>query len=230
MALRMGEVDTIISPSLYLARAYVRAGIPVSKMRAIWYGIDVERLSKVVKTRRNGKVRFTFIGYFGAHKGIWPLLEAAAQLGQRDDYLLAMVGAGDLVEPAQAFVRERHLDRSVAFLGKVDNRRIEEVFSNTDVFVLPSIWPENQPVTITEAMATHTAVVASDIGGIPEMVSHGVTGYLVPPNSAGDIAARMADLIGNPERARLLGDAGFDKIRDDTMEHQVAKILAVYNE
>jgi glycosyltransferase involved in cell wall biosynthesis len=230
MAWRLREVDAVISPSTYLGRAYVRAGLPVSKIREIWYGIDVERLSKVVKTPSIGKVRFTFIGYFGAHKGIWPLLEAASQLGQREDYSLAMVGTGDLVETAQAFVRDRGLERSVALLGKVEHRRIGEVFSNTDVFVLPSIWPENQPVTIGEAMATRTAVVASDIGGIPEMVSDGVTGYLVPPNSVGDLAARMVDLIDNPERAVLLGKAGFDRIRDDTVEHQVAKILAVYDE
>lgn len=224
------EVDAFISPSLYLARQYVRAGVPVGRMWPIWNGVDVGQFSAVRKTPAQGKTRFTFAGHFGHHKGIPVLLDAVAQLGHRDDYQVNMVGSGDLLEPSRAFVEERQLGSIVRFRGKIENSRMRDVLAETDVFVLPSVWPENQPVTLTEAMATSTAIIASDMGGVPEMVTHGVSGYLFKSGSVEELAARMSDMIGQPERARAFGEAGFERIRHKTYENQVERILEVYRD
>lgn len=228
LKLQLSDVDVFISPSLYLAQAYVRAGIPVEKMKVIWNGIDLARFSSVTKTPRRGQIRYTFIGHFGSHKGIGVILDAL-QLGQFSDRIaLNLVGGGELTTHLRARVRALGLGSIVKFWGTVNNSQIEEVFQETDVLILPSIWPENQPVSITEAMATGTPVIASAIGGIPELVVHGYNGYLFHPGSAADLAEKMWEFIANPDRINLLGENGLKAISDKSFERQLDKICTVY--
>ena len=228
LKLQMEEVDTFISPSLYLAKTYVRAGIPVGKIKVIWYGIDVARFSRVTKKDRSGRVRFTFIGYFGPHKGIDVLLDALALIPFRDRLEVNFVGEGHLKGDITQRVKALGLGQEVKFWGKIDNTRIEQVLRETDVQVLPSIWPENQPVTITEAMASRTPVIASAIGGIPELVRDGYNGYTFEPCSASDLATKMSEFIVHPERIEPFGENGFRMIEDKTFERQVDEICNVY--
>jgi len=228
LSLQMSEVDAFISPSLYLAETYVRAGIPVGKMNVIWNGVDVNRFSRVVKKPRTGKVRFTFLGHFGSHKGLDIIIDALSLLCCHDRFSLNLAGSGELADHIRQRVEGLRLGGAVKFWGKVDNTRIAEVFSETDVQILPSIWPENQPVSITEAMATRTPVIASAIGGIPELVLNGYNGYLFQPGCAADLAAKMSEFILHPDRIDLFGENGFELIRDKSFERQVDEICRVY--
>ncbi len=190
MAYRLGQVDAFISPSRFLAASYLKAGIPLRKMRVIWNGVDVDRLARVAKSPSD-TVRFTFIGYLGEHKGIGSLLEAISHLKDPHSYRVNIVGVGHQREALEHGLKDKKFASSVHFWGRVDNRLIESVFRETDVMILPSVYPENQPVSITEAMATQTPVIASKIGGIPELIEDGVTGYLYPPGDAAELAERM---------------------------------------
>jgi glycosyltransferase involved in cell wall biosynthesis len=229
IGLLFDEVDCLVSPSLYLAEQYVRAGFAVGKMRVIWNGIDLERFSRVPKTPRRGPVRFTYIGYMGAHKGVGTIIEALPLLGASGQFHVNFVGAGDLTESLNRRAQELGYGSSVSFLGKVPNERIEDVFANTDVQLLPSIWPENQPVSVTEAMATGTPVIASRAGGAAELVADGLTGYLFDPGNPRDLAAKMALFLTNPERIATLGACGFQRIAENSFDRQVAKLLRLYN-
>jgi glycosyltransferase involved in cell wall biosynthesis len=229
LSLQLDAVDAFISPSLYLAETYVRAGLPVSKINRIWYGIDVERFSKVVKTPRPGKVRFTYIGYFGLHKGIHVLIEALRLIRLREALVLNLVGSVEFQPEIRERVESLGLSANVKFWGKVDHTHIESVLRETDVLILPSIWPENQPVTITEAMASKTAVIASDTGGIPELVINEETGYLFRPGSAVDLAERMLQFVAHPELIQTLGANGFERIKNVTYDRQVERIARIYN-
>lgn len=227
LMLQLSDVDVFISPSLYLAETYVRAGIPIDRVKVIWYGIDVAKYSGIIKKQRSGKVRFTFIGRFGLHKGINVILDALDLIQFRDRVEVNLVGTGELNTHLQERVEKSGL-HAVRFWGMVGNERIEEVFRETDVLILPSIWPENQPVTITEAMASRTPVIASAIGGIPELVTDGYNGYLFRPGSAEELAEKMSEFVICPERIERFGENGFQKIKDNTFEHQVDRICRVY--
>ena len=226
--LQLQEVDAFISPSLYLAQAYISAGIPIGKMNVIWNGVDVARFTRVVKKPREGKVRFTFIGYFGFHKGINVFLDALSLIRTPDRVSVNLVGAGEQTDSLRDKIATLGLSRVVRFWGKVDNSRIEEVFAETDVQVLPSLWPENQPVSITEAMATRTAVIASAIGGIPELVMDGYSGYLFTPGNAAQLAEKMVEFISHPERIELFGQRGFERIADKSFGEQLERVCELY--
>ena len=93
------------------------------------------------------------------------------------------------------------LNDSVRFWGKIKD--ITDAYAQTDVLILPSIWPENQPVTITEAMAAKIPVIASNSGGIPELVDDEKTGLLFEAGNAQDLARKMLNIIQNPEKIEL---------------------------
>lgn len=230
MALQFAEVDAFISPSQFLADTYVRAGIPRHKMHIISYGLDVNRFSRIVKTPANGLVRFSLISYLGEHKGVQTLLDAVTLLKERGSFRVNIVGDGHLRTVLERHVQERGLSGLVKFWGKVQHSEMESVFRETDVQILASIWPENQPVTITEAMACHTPVIATRLGGNPELVRDGQTGYLVEPGSPGDLARAMCRFLDAPESISALGEQGFRCMRENTLSKQVKRIVDLYDQ
>jgi glycosyltransferase involved in cell wall biosynthesis len=140
------------------------------------------------------------------------------------------VGDGHLRPALERQVQERGLSGLVRFWGKVKHSEIEAVFRETDVLILPSIWPENQPVSITEAMACRTPVIATRLGGNPELVRDGNTGYLVEPRSPADLARAMSRFLDAPESISALGERGFRSIGGNTFSNQVKLIVDLYEQ
>jgi glycosyltransferase involved in cell wall biosynthesis len=232
IALQFRVLDRLICPSAYLAAAYVESGmVPAARAVVVHNGADVERLSGISREPSEGPVRFAYIGYVGPHKGVATLLEAFARVcGTGRPATLSIVGEGEQREELQRMAADFGIAGRVCFTGKVDNRDIESIYAKTDVLVIPSIWPENQPVTIMEAMATRTAVIAARIGGIPEFVEDRKTGLLFDPGSAADLALRMQELIDSPAARQVYAAAAWQSIREETYERQAARVLAIYDE
>ncbi len=228
--LQLRQVDRFISPSAYLADAYSQAGFDRARTRVIWNGVDVRRFSQISKVRRNGRVRFTFLGHLGQHKGVSLIPDAISQLRDRTKVQVQVYGDGPMRGYLEQSARALGLKDSLELNGKLENSRIHEVLARTDVLLLPSVWPENQPVSITEAMAASIPVIASRIGGIPELVVDGMTGRLVEPGSATDLASAMGSFIEDHEHVQKWGAAAFERIRNHTFDAQVKEILKVYDE
>jgi glycosyltransferase involved in cell wall biosynthesis len=88
-------------------------------------------------------------------------------------------------------------------MGRFENGRVAEVMSGIDVLIVPSIWPENAPLVIQEAFMARVPVIASRVGGIPELVRHGENGLLVETGNPADLQAKMEYLIENPHLLQL---------------------------
>lgn len=221
------DIDEFISPSQYLAKNYIFTGILEGKINVVWNGIDVQKFSNISKTPDDKRIRFTYIGYFGKHKGIDVLINALPYLNNPNSFSINLVGKGELMEGIIDKVREMGLDGIVSFWGKIDD--IRDAYRNTDVFILPSIWPENQPVTITEAMASKIPVIASNLGGVPELIEDEKTGYLFEAGDSRDLAQKMSEFILHPEKIKTYGEAAYNKIVNNTLENQIKKIIDIYN-
>jgi len=143
---------------------------------------------------------------------------------------LLVVGTGEDAEWFQTFCHERGLDARVTFVGHVENRRIATIYQQIDVLVVPSVWPENSPVTITEAMASGIPVIASDVGGISELVEDGATGYLIPLRDSLAIAERIGRFLARPELLKTMGEKALAKIQTYPMQQQVERIVDVYRQ
>ncbi len=144
-----------------------------------------------------------------------------------DAYLL-IVGEGSRRDALEAQARGLRIAHRVVFTGRRDD--VPAVTAALDVAVLPS-YREAQGLTILEAMALSRPVVASDVGGIPEMVEDGVTGLLVPPHDAEALTAAIVRLLTDHPYADILGRAGHDMVHDRfCIELMVGAVQSIYDE
>jgi alpha-maltose-1-phosphate synthase len=179
-----------------------------------------------------------FVGRITRQKGLTHLLDAASALDPRAQLVLA-AGAADTDELAREI--ETKVDRLRAGRGNVvwiekmlERSEVIQLLSHAAVFVCPSIY-EPLGIVNLEAMACGAAVVASDVGGIPEVVVDGETGLLVhydsadPDGFAAGLAERLNELLADPERARTMGEAGRRRAVEEFSWARIAEqTLALY--
>ena len=153
----------------------------------------------------------------------WPLVLRSVP----DAYLL-IVGEGSRRGALEAQARELRIAHRVVFTGRRDD--VPAVTAALDVAVLPS-YREAQGLSILEAMALSRPVVASNVGGIPEMITDGVTGLLVPPHEPAALAAGIVRLLVDHPLADTLGRAGHDLVHDRfCIQLMVNAVEAIYDE
>jgi len=155
----------------------------------------------------------------------WPMVAEAVP-----DAWLALVGEGSVEGALRAQVAAMPADAAsrVIFAGRRED--VSAVTAELSVAVLPSLR-EAQGISLLEAMARRVPVVASAVGGIPEVVTDGVDGLLVPPASPSELADALVRLARSPALRARLGEAGFETVRERfSIEAQVRRIEAVYDE
>ena len=169
------------------------------------------------------------VGAYTEEKGLRDLVEAAEAI-DREDLLLVTVGhEGDLRWwLLDRFGEISHSTRSFWQLAPVALRRWHVA---ADLLVHPS-WREGRPTVIYEAMAAKTPVLATNVGGIPEMVVDGETGVLVPSHDAERLAETLDSLLDDPERLREMGAAGHQRLLDQgwTWQRHAERLNEVHRE
>ncbi|HYN21250.1 MAG TPA: glycosyltransferase family 4 protein, partial [Thermoanaerobaculia bacterium] len=145
-----------------------------------------------------------FVGRLRIRKGLEILLEALRQVRERfPEVRLVIAGDGE----HRKVLEKLALGPSVRFLGRCDAGQVRGLLQSAVALVVPSIY-EGMPLVVLEAMESSVPVVASRVSGIPEVVADGETGWLVPPEDPGSLAAALSEVLANPEEARRRGDAG----------------------
>ncbi|HEX3291448.1 MAG TPA: glycosyltransferase [Gaiella sp.] len=183
--------------------------------------------------RRHGIGADTFVvGWFGrmtAVKRTDDLLTTLAALrGRGIDALLLLVGDGDDRERLEERAHELGLARECLFLGYQEH--VAAWYAVCDAIVLTSA-SEGTPVTIIEALAAARAVVATEVGGVPDVVDDGETGFLVPPGDTEALAARLELLAREPARRAEMGRIGRERVlRRYAVERLVDDVDGLYRE
>jgi glycosyltransferase involved in cell wall biosynthesis len=137
-------------------------------------------------------------------------LEAAVKVTQRyPGCQFLLVGDGERRQELEEFVRQLGLDGQVRFLGW--QRDLERIYADLDLVALTSA-NEGSPVSLIEAMAAGRPVVSTRVGGVPDLVENGVAGLLVPPGDPAALAEAMTTLLADPQRRRLMGQAGRERV------------------
>lgn len=157
------------------------------------------------------------------------LIEAFARVRERaPDVNLAIIGEGELRAKLADYAADLGVSECVSLVK--ESKLIDYFYGALDVFVLSSD-SEGMPLTLLEALASGVPVVATEVGGIPEVVESGATGYLVPKGSAEYLAKRILDLLQDPAKAQAIALAGRAMVRERfTAEKMVAGIENIYDE
>ena len=192
-------------------------GLPASKLITIQNGVEIHRYEAAIPHDRekwdlkNSDVIIGCVARLSPEKGHTVLLRAFRKVISRHPQArLALIGEGEERERLQHLAGDLRIGHLVRFLGlRAD---VPEVLAACDLFTLPSIQ-EGFPMVILEALAAGKAVIASEVGAIPDVIRHGATGMLVPAGDADALADALCLLIEDEGVRRRLGQSGRELVR-----------------
>jgi glycosyltransferase involved in cell wall biosynthesis len=176
--------------------------VPARKIAVVPNGIDFQPYQP--RCARDVLRTIVVVANLRPQKGHDVLIDAMPiVLRQFPDARFELVGSGSELESLQARARAQGVSHAITFLGHRDD--VSACLSANDIFVLPS-RSEAFPNAVLEAMASSMPIVASRVGGIPELIEDGHTGFLVPAGNPQALADRVCRLMANPPFAARLGD------------------------
>ena len=174
------KVDLFISPSKFLRNRFISWGMPQEKIIYSDNGMDFD-LFKDIEKIKSDKIRFTFIGTLIPSKGAHVLIKAFNRI-KGDKAVLKIYGTSPvnngIFDYGKRIKRISAGNKNIKFMGAFNNNKIARVFKEIDVLILPSLWQENAPLVLREAILTKTFVIASDTGGVSELIREGGNGML----------------------------------------------------
>ena len=179
--------------------------------------------------RKYGKSpKLLFVGRFIEEKGVMDLLTAFVQVKEQVvDAQCLFVGDGVLRADMEAMARDLKIERSVHFIGWQPGSKIASWMAAADVLIVPSkpvgTWQEAQGLVVVEAMSVGTPVIASRMGGIPDMIEEGKTGRLFTPRDSEGLTNVLVDLFKNPAESQRMAEAARNRIAEYHAPDAVAK-------
>lgn len=201
------------------------------KLHIIHCGVDPNRyvdrsLESTSMNETSSNFRLAFVARLDHVKGVGELLEAIAGLAHDMPGLhLDLAGDGPGRKDYEALTARLGINDRVRFHGYIDQTGVAELLASADAYVLPS-FAEGVPVGLMEAQASGLPVIATQVGGVSELVVDEVTGFVCRPGDRAQLADRIAQLATDPERRRQMGAAGRERVIADFDSFSEGKRLA----
>ena len=213
-----------------------KANLPPEKITTVYNGVTLNGIT----SGKGGSVPMPFglephdcvalsVGRLHRQKGYDYLIRAIGTVRREVPTVKVLIaGEGEEENNLKNLVKSLDLTKQIIFTGLCLD--VDKIFPFAGLFVLPSLW-EGMPNAVLEAMAEAKPVVATRVGGVPELVEDGKTGILVPPGDTEALARALVDLFQDTRKAQSLGDAGRERVqRHVSMTAMVAKTDYLYQE
>jgi len=233
------RADAVVTIAQAMRRELIQRGVAADRIRVAPNGVDTEWFRPMERSRAmaarlglNGGPVIGFVGSFYHYEGLRFLLEAVPALRECvPGVRLLLVGGGE--EDGALRSAAVPLGDTVIFTGQVPFAEVREFYSITDVFVCPRrrmrLTELVTPLKPLEAMSMARPVVASNVGGLAELIEHDVTGILVPAESREDLVGALARLAGDAAtRARLGASAREAMIRERSWPRLIQRYVDLY--
>jgi glycosyltransferase involved in cell wall biosynthesis len=213
-----------------------KSSVPLAKLIAVANAVDFSKFENVEPGRLRRELEvdaetpvLLSVGRLSKQKGLQHLLRAMPEVHKEiSNARLVLVGAGEDEAALKDLTGELGLEGAVSFLGW--RSEIPEFLKDTDLLVLPSLW-EGMPNVILEAMACGVPAVATEVGGTPELVSDGETGFLVPPADSDALARSIITLLQDRELRTRMGQQAHELARSKfSPERMIERNEQLYTE
>lgn len=202
--------------------AFFKDLVDEKKIRVVTNSISIPDLSDKVY----GKKQVLFLGRICKDKGIGELFSCIRRLHEKDEQVKLLLGG--IWEDMQLKEEALKYPECFSYLGWIGGEEKEKALFESDVFVLPSYY-EGQPVSVLEAMASACAVVATRVGGIPEMIEDGKTGLLIEPRDEKTLEDALEKVLTNPTLAENMGKCARTHAADHyAIEKSMESLLKYY--
>jgi len=223
------NLDHIIALSKTDVKLLVHLGINKNKITLIPNGIDVKKFEKRRKfVERNGKMKILCVARFDKNKNYESLVYALSKLKNDLDFEAYFIGAvtdAKYFEKITSLIKKKGLEKFVKICSSLDDPALVDCYLSCDLFVLPSIM-ETLPLVILEAMYAGLPIIATSVGGIPDIVKNEVNGFLVAKNDSPQLYKACLKLLKNEKIRKDMGNANKEIARNYTWNRMA---LSTYN-
>ncbi len=221
------RVNHLVCPSSYLAELAVGWGVPRERVTVLPNAAPpLPALPDREEARARLDVDGPMLAFAGRVTKQKSLGVALAALSQVEDVSLLVAGDGPDLPEVRTRVAELDLDGRVRFLGPLGRDEVLTLFRAADASLVTSSW-ENFPHTVVEALAVGTPVIATSVGGVPELVRDGVNGLLVPPGDVEAVARAIRRLLDDTGARERLAAAAAPSVEQLQYEHVYSRLEAI---
>jgi len=224
------KADAVISNSEGLKELALKTN-PRQKIDVIYNGVDTRNFNFDPSTlSQNGNQTFKVlcISRLTSRKGIKYLVEAIKLLDAKYPLLrLKVVGEGDAKEDLEKQAKDLGISEKVEFTGRIKHDRLPKIYSDSQVFVLPSL-NEGMSNTMLEALASGLPIIATDTGGTKELVENGENGFVVKKKDSQNIADKVERLISDSDLRRKMSVKSRQKAQDLSWKSVAEKYWGAY--
>jgi glycosyltransferase involved in cell wall biosynthesis len=192
-------VDEFISPSKFLIDYYKKSGFPFNINYIPNFLPDMEKPN--LKNEEIDKGYYLYVGRLSYEKGVMTLLKAFKKNRRK----LIIIGDGPLLNEIKNYIKDSQLGNTVTLTGYLNTEGVHSYIESCSALIVPSEWYENAPITILEALSYGKKILASNIGGIPEMVHENKNGFLFSPSNCNSIneAIEKFELLSSNDQMRM---------------------------
>ncbi len=222
-----GSPDTIISPSAYLMKYYkVRGFFYTSQWKVLPNPIVQLKIQKddAYRAKNYGeKLNFVFIGQLEAGKGIFFLIKML-QSSEEKNWELKIVGSGKAEREIRSMISG---DERFKLYGYIKNSNIPQILSQSDACFVPSLCYENSPTVIYESLSNGVPVIASDIGGISELVKENINGFTFEPGNKENFLKVFYHITRHPEVLEKLRKNTLTSVKNYSIDTYIDELLSL---
>ena len=235
---KLAACDWIVTCTAANAEYLSGLGDDAHKVELLYHGLDFSRFDRVEApaSTRDGSdgddpVRLVSVGRAVDKKGYEVLLEALSGLPQALNWRFVHIGGGELLEALQLQARELGLEQRIEWLGALPQTEVLARYRDADLFVLPSKISDDGdrdglPNVLMEAQSQALACLSTSISGIPELIVHAESGWLVEQKNSRELGDALARLIADPQLRKRLGEAGYNRVRQEfSMQKGIDKLM-----
>jgi len=228
--------NNMITISEALKKEHIAAGFSESNISVIPRGISPELINnrgRSITSFNEKMVKILYIGRMIPEKGVHIAISAIGHLVNHlgvKNIQFDLFGNGNdaYIENLKNLMQSLKIEKQVKFHGKVDRGQLLNIYEDYDLLLLPSIFQEPLGVVLIEAMARGVPVVATDTGGIPEVITHEVNGLLVSPENSIKMAEAVKRLIDNPLLAQEISNNGIKTVRENFNQNRIIVLIENY--
>lgn len=215
------NLSYLIAPSRFIKNTFIKFGWPNDKIKLLYNFSQAQHLNKKINSPGDYLLYF---GRLSQEKGINVLIEALKQCSLS----LKIAGSGPEEGNLVSMVENMNLSNRIEFLGFCQGQDLEDLIDGAKAIIIPSVWPENMPFSLLEAMAKAKVVIASKTGGLSELIEDGKNGFIFPAGSAESLA-KILNQLENKDLLKM-GQLARQKVVPLELKEHLNQLLEIYKE
>lgn len=219
------KVDLFIAPSQFMKDTCVAFGIPENKIKVIYNFTDIKKEDCPEKEKADDSSYLLYFGRLSEEKGIDTIIKAMPRI--KGELSLKIVGTGPEKKSLEKLIDQLGLQKRVQLTGSKYKDDLKKIILGAKTVIIPSVWNENMPLSLLEALALKKVVIASRVGGIPEIIRHEKNGFLFDPGNIKELSA-LVNQIDEYDLESIRENA-YSSVQKLNPTDHLQEILKIYN-